>query len=196
MGKFFAAVILASSVVWLAPMCARVSLPESAPAVTVVSPPVEETVPAPEPAVPPKPAPANPLTAAPYRMKKMFPVADGKCLVSVLRRNASGSAAVDIRMTVTALERGEVVEQARSYVAQTLAAGTTSYAGLNLSAAVIDRLLTGPEEVGTELKWTTTYRLEGEPADATRCYTVRALPRPRQPEGVLWKPLGLSTTCP
>lgn len=204
MGKFSALVIVVFTVVWLAPMCSK--LPAdlstfSAPAVPAA--PVVSTVtapaplPEPAPAAAPKPAsvPLSPVTISTYRSRSMFPVEGESYVVSVLRRNHADVRAVDVRLAVAARVRGEAIERAESGPGQTLAPGTTSYFGLPVTTEVFDHLLDGPEDSRSGLEWTLTYRLESDAPGATRCFGLRALPRRREPSGLVWIPLGQTRKC-
>ncbi|MDD5304165.1 MAG: hypothetical protein PHS14_13780 [Elusimicrobia bacterium] len=205
MGKFFAALIIVLLVGWLSPMCAR--LPDdlstvSAPAAPVAPVVSTATAPAPEPAVaPPAPKPApkpaldRPITVATFRSRSMFPVENGKYVVSVLRANRAEVPATGVRMTLTTRMQGEIVERAESGPAQSLAAGSTSYFGLTISTVVLDAILDGPEDRRSGLEWALSYHLDGDAPGSTRCFRLRALPRRREPSGISWVPLGESQKC-
>lgn len=207
MGKISAALIIVFSVLWLAPMCAELPADLSAmtaPAAPVAAPEPEVTPTASEPVpAPPAPAPApkaaplpqRPVTVATYRSQKMFPVVDGKYVVSILRENRSSVDAKGVRLTLTSRVKGAAAERAESGPGQSLAAGTTSYFGLGVSTVVFETLIDGPDEPGTELEWSLVYRLEGDAAGAKRCYVLRALPRRREPAGITWVERGESSTC-
>jgi hypothetical protein len=212
-GKFFAALIIVFTIAKLAPMCARLpadlstvaaplapAAPEAPPVPTVstatAAVPAPVVAPAPVVVEAPKPAAkAGEVSVATYRSRKMFPVENEKYIVSVLRANKSDKPAVGFTMTLSTRLKGEVVERAESGPGQTLAAGTTSYFGLNVSTPVFDELLGAAEEPGNELEWAVSYRFEGEDAAKRRCYRLRALPRRREPEGIEWRKLGESRDC-
>ncbi|MEQ1919180.1 MAG: hypothetical protein ABL955_08280 [Elusimicrobiota bacterium] len=206
MGKFFALVIMVFIVVWLAPMCAK--LPDdlstvAAPIPVEVVAPIVSTVtapaPAPEPvAAPSKPAPPSerpPLTLITYRSRKMFPVENDKYLVSIIRGNPATVAAAGVRMILTSRLKGQIAERAESGPGKSLAAGSTSYFGLNVSTVVFDELLNAADEPGNELEWTVAYRFQDEAPTVKRCTVLRALPRRREPEGITWRSLGESRKC-
>ncbi len=221
MGKFFAALIILFTFIKLAPMCAR--LPNDLTAVSsasqtavvistaeLVSPAAAPVAAA--PVVAPAPAPiAAPVKVVPpapkavegkgviviaYRLKKMFPISDGRGRVSVLLRNDSEQKAVDLRLTMNAVRQGAVTESDKTNIPFTVDAGTGAYRGLYATAGFLDAVLANPPEEGVELQWNLTYRLEGDAPDAKRCFSLRALPRTREPDGIVWNPLGSSTTCP
>lgn len=209
MGKFFALVIIVFMVVWLAPMCARLTDERSAiatpvPPVEDIAPPVPpqptvttaEPEPSPAPAVAaPKPAAARPsLTVATYDSRKMFPMENDKYIVSVLRENKAAVPAVDVRMTLSTLMNGYVVERAESGPGQTLAAGSSSYFGLSVSNVVFDELLERPGEPGNAMEWVVTYRFEDDAPAMKRCFSLRALPRRRE-QGFTWLTTGSSRKC-
>lgn len=203
-GKLFAALIMICALAWLGPMCSR--LPANPSSVAVPIPPIAPIVTAlssaagiaPAPAVAPaQPAPATerPVTVATYRSRRMFPIVNGKYIVSVLRANKTDVSAVGVKLSLSTRLNGQVVERAESGPAQTLAAGTTSYFGLNVSTVVFDVLLDATEEDGNELEWTLSYRLEYDEPGAKRCFILRALPRRLGPEGIDWRRLGESRSC-
>ncbi len=195
---------------WLGPMCARLTDEHTAIATPV--PPVEDIAPPtpPEPAVAPEPEPepepepavAAPkpaakrpsLTVATYDSRKMFPMENDKYIVSVLRENKAAVPAVDVRMSLSTLMNGHVVERAESGPGQTLAAGSSSYFGLNVSNVVFDELLERPEESGNAMEWLVTYRFKDDASDVKRCFRLRALPR-RLEQGFTWLSLGESRKC-
>ena len=205
-GKLFAAAITVGLFVWLAPMCARVTderVAEPAAPVAAVEPPptiATTTAPAPEPvpaAVPAsssRPASKGEVTLKTYRMKKMFERNDSRYMIYVVRSNQADAAANDVKMRLTTRMKGNIVEQADGEP-QTLAPGTTAYAGLSVSTAAIDEILDAPEDAGAELAWTLTYRLKGDAPKTKRCFELRVLPRRREPEGIFWRPLGESREC-
>lgn len=197
MGKLFAALIMAFILAWLGPMCAR--LPADSTIIAVPSKPAAAPAPAASPLNPTpiaEPLPQDPqVTVATYRMKKMFGQTQGKYLIYVLRSNRAEAPAVDMRMTLVARMKGTVVERVDGAPAQTLAPGSTAYAGLSVSTVIIDELLTAPDEPGTALEWALSYRLAGDVPGARRCFQLRALPRHREPEGIAWRTLGESHMC-
>lgn len=203
MGKFFAAMLIAFMIGWLSPMCAHLPndlaaisspTPAAAPAEPVLAPePVAAPAPAPAPA--PAAVPLSPVTITTYRSRSMFPVEGESYVVSILRRNHADVPAVGVRLAVAARVKGEVIERAESGPGQTLAPGSTSYFALPVTTEVFDYLLDGPDDSGNRLEWTLTYRLETDAADAQRCFGLRALPRRREPSGLLWIPLGQSRRC-
>jgi hypothetical protein len=202
-GKFFAAVITVGLFVWLAPMCARVSDERVAPPVAAVEPaPSVSTTTAPAAAPAPEPAPApaakpsakGEVTIKTYRMKKMFEQENSRYQIYVVRANQSSATAQDVRMSLTTRMKGNIVEQADG-APQTLAPGTTGYAGLSVSTAAIDEILDASDDAGAELVWSLTYRLEGDAPKTKRCFQLRVLPRRRQPEGIFWRALGESRDC-
>ena len=206
-GKLTAAAIIIVAFIWLGPMCASLpapgalpmpvaaALPEPAVAVATAAISAPVAAPVPEPAA--KPAPAGPaVVVIAYRMKKMFPVADGHGRVSVLVKNMSDKAASDLRLKMDVRRQGKVVETDAVNTAFTLDAGSAAYRGLLVSAGALDALLAVPTEDGTELSWSLTYRLEGDAPESKRCYGLRALPRTREPEGIVWTPLGTTLSCP
>ena len=205
MGKFFALVIIVFMVVWLAPMCAKLpddlstaAAPVPAPAAAPVVSTVTAPVPAPVPVavLKPKAASERPaLTLTTYRSRKMFPLENDKYIVSVIRANKAEVPALGVRMTLTTRLKGQIAERAESGPGQSLAAGSTSYFGLNVSTVVFDELLNAPEEPGNELEWNLSYRFQDEDSAVKRCFTLRALPRRREPEGITWRPLGESHKC-
>lgn len=207
MGKFFALVIIVFTVVWLAPMCARLPDERTAiatpiPAAEAIAPPaatepaVAAVAPEPAPAVAaPKPAVKRPsLTVATYDSRKMFPMENDKYIVSVLRENKAAVPAVGVTMTLSTLMNGHVVERAESGPGQTLAAGSTSYFGLNVSNVVFDELLERPEGSGNAMEWVVTYRFEDDAPGMKRCFSLRALPRRRE-QGFFWLTIGSSLKC-
>lgn len=208
MGKFFALVIIVFMAVWLAPMCARLptdlstlSAPPApaAPAEPVAVAPAPVAAPEPAPPAPaptPKPAVKGAVGLATFRMRTMFPEENGKYVVSVLRANGTAVDATGVRMTLAARKAGEIIERAESGPAQTLAAGSTSYFGLGLSTFVLDEILDAPEDPGTGLEWTLTYRLASDPAGTSRCYSLNARPRRREPAGIDWQRQAESRVCP
>lgn len=204
MGKFFAALIMAYAVLRLAPMCAKLpsdlstlSTPAapSAPVVSTVTAPSPEPAPAPASAPAPAAVPLSPVTITTYRSRSMFPVEGESYVVSVLRRNYAEERAVAVRLSVAARVKGEVMERAESGPGQTLAPGTTSYFGLPVTTEVFNYLLDGPEDNRSGLEWTLTYRLESDAPEVKRCFGLRALPRRREPSGILWVPQGQSRKC-
>lgn len=204
MGKFFALIIAVFTAVWLAPMCARLptdlstlSAPAvpAAPVVSTATAAAPIPAPKPEPAASPASTPLSPVTLSTYRSRSMFPVEGESYVVSVLRRNHSEVRAEGVRLTVAARVKGEVMERAESGPAQTLAPGTTSYFGLNVSTEVFNYLLDGPEDTRSGLEWMLTYRLESDAPGTTRCFGLRALPRRREPSGLTWVPAGQTTKC-
>lgn len=200
MGKFTAALIILFSFVKLAPMCAR--LPGDLTAVSSVSKTavavstVEFVAPAAAPVAAPKGDDGKGVVVIAYRLKKMFPIDDGRGRVSVLLRNDSERKAVDLRLSMSAVRQGAVTESDRTNIPFTLDAGTGAYRGLYASAGFLDAALSNPPEAGVELRWKLTYRLEGDAPEAKRCFSLRALPRTREPEGIVWNPLGSSAACP
>ena len=66
---------------------------------------------------------------------------------------------------------------------------------MSVSYGLLDELLSAPENSGTELHWMLTYRLESDAPGVQRCYSLHALPRQREPEGIDWKRLGESDAC-
>jgi hypothetical protein len=202
-GKFFAAVITVGLFVWLAPMCARVSdervvppVPAVEPAPTVSTVTVTAPAPAPEPEPAPlvTPAAKGEVTLKTYRMKKMFEQEKSRYQLYVVRTNQSDVTATDVRMSLITRMKGNIVEQVDGKP-QTLAPGTTGYAGLSVSTAAIDEILDAPEDAGAELEWSLTYRLEGDAPKTKRCFQLRVLPRRRQPEGIFWRAIGESRDC-
>ncbi len=183
MGKFSAALILVSVFAWLGPMCAQHP--------ATVAPFVVPDKPATPIAVP---EPAH-VTLATYRMKKMFAATSSGYRIYVIRANQATVPAVALQTGLAIRINGTVVEQTVSAIPQTLAPGSASYAGLSVSRARIDEILSGPAAPGTGLEWTIAYRLEGEAPDAKRCFVLRALPRRREPEGIFWRALGESQEC-
>ncbi len=210
MGKFFAAIIIAFMIGWLSPMCSHLrenvsTIPVPSPAVAPSEPVLPETVEAPVEALEPVPAQApvperaapRLVTVAPYRSTKMFPEIDGgRYLVSILRANLSDVAATGARLAVAARVRGEIVERAQSGSGQTLPAGSTTYFGLPVSVDVFDDILDGPDDQSSALDWTLTYRFEDDAPGTTRCYGVSALPRRREPTGLVWRTFGQTSVCP
>lgn len=199
MGKFFAAVIIVVSIVKLAPMCARLpaNLTAAAPVAAVPAPVAVSTAAAPAPA--PAAKPAYPLdkqavTVATYKMKRSFKISDGRAMVSVSVRNGSELDAHDLRLTLAVRRGGKNAEKTGTGSFE-LAASTSVYRGLYVTTASLDALLAEPAEAGAELRWDLTYRLEGDEPGAKRCFTWRALPRVREPEGADWKNLGETHLC-
>ncbi|MBI4062133.1 MAG: hypothetical protein HY403_11980 [Elusimicrobia bacterium] len=186
MGKIFAALISACVLAWLGPMCARLPEEPARVAGSTAAPAAE--APAPLAAHPP-------VAIATYRMKKMFEARGSRYLIYVIRANPADVPAVDMRMILATKIKGALVEQDAGAAAQTLAPGTTAYAGLSVSTVLIDEMLAGPEEPGTELEWSLSYRFEGDDPGARRCFQLRALPRRREPTGILWRALGESREC-
>ncbi len=168
-----------------------VAIPDLAPVVTAVRAPAPAPV-----AAPPEPAPAHPpLTVETYRLKKMFPMENDKYIVSVLRENKAEASAIDVTMTLSARVKRETVEYVESGPGQTLEAGATSYFGLRVSTVVFDEILDAPEEAGTEIEWSVSYRFQDDAPDERRCFRLQALPRRREPEGISWLNLGKSHEC-
>lgn len=204
MGRFFAALILITAFLRLAPMFARLpsdlstlSAPAAAPAPVVSTTTVPAPAPEPKPEAAPAPAavPLSPVTVSTYRSRSMFPVEGESYVVSVLRRNHAEVRAEEVRLAVAARVRGEVMERAESGPGQTLAPGTTSYFGLPVTTEVFDYLLDGPEDDRSGLEWTLTYRLESDAPGEKRCFGLRALPRRREPSGLQWVPQGQTRKC-
>ncbi|UPT72433.1 MAG: hypothetical protein M0D55_10595 [Elusimicrobiota bacterium] len=201
MGKLLAAAIIVYSILKLAPMCARlpddltkVSTGAPAAAVPAQEAPVASTAAAtPEPVKPAWPADKPAVTVNTYRMKTMFKIADGKGMVSVSVKNVSAVDAKDLKLALSAIRGGARAER---WTANTfdLAASTSVYRGLRLNTGTIDAMLAEPAEPGSELRWDLSYTLDGE--TDKRCYVLRALPRTREPEGIEWKTLETSSSCP
>ena len=200
MGKLTALIIIVFTAVWLGPMCARLPVDLSS-----VAAPVATVVPDPAPVAAPVATPAPVTTPASdtaavvviaYRMKKMFPITDDRGRVSVLMRNDSDRDAVGMRLTMNARKNGKIIEHDSVNSPFTVAAGSSTYRGLFVSVNFLDALFVVPPEPGVELQWALTYHLDGDAPDIKRCYNLRALPRTREPEGIIWTPLGSSTVCP
>jgi len=208
MGKLTALILTVFTAMWLGPMCARLPAPGE---VAVTAPaPAPEPVPAPAPAPapvaapepPPKPAPVAAPADGPgvvvsnYTSRKMFAVADGNAKISVLLTNKSEQDAKDLRLTLSVSPASLPAESARVNYPFSIAASSAVYRGLTISSAALDALL-GDAGVGaSEMRWDLTYRFDGDAPGARRCFTLRSLPRPHEPEGVEWKKLGTSTECP
>lgn len=193
-GKFFALLILVVMTVWLAPMCAQ--LPTQAQPVAVVAPPDEPpSEPIVEPVVPMPALDTPAVVISNYRTRKMFTIADGYGRISVLLTNKSERDAVDLRLGMTAMREGKDVENARVNTAFTIAADSSAYRGLQVSMAMLDALLAEPAAKDLELRWDLTYRLDGDAESTKRCFTLRALPRQRNPVGIEWRTLGESRAC-
>ena len=201
----------------LGPMCAHLpeespvaSAPVAAPVATPVAVAVSTPIaagPAPKVEAPKPEAPKAPvvkaaspaaagdgLIVATYRSKKSFAAENGKYLVAVTRTNKSDKKAVGIRMALLVKGSGQTVAKTQNRRDETQDAGASDYFGLYLSTSIVDAVLDGPDEPGTELEWDLTYKLEGD--DAARCFTLRALPRRREPEGIAWVSRGSSAVCP
>jgi hypothetical protein len=135
------------------------------------------------------------LVATTYRSKKMFSENNGQYLVAITRENKAAVNAVDIRMTLTVKGSGQVIGKIANRSGETQKPGAADYYGLSVPKGVVDAILDGPEnEPGTELEWNITYKLEGD--DAKRCFSLRAVPRRRDPEGITWIKRGSSASCP
>lgn len=198
MGKLFAAIILIVSFVKLAPMCARLPADLNTLATPVApAPVVVSTAAAPAPAPAPKPAYAldkQAVTVTTYKMKKNFKINEGRAMISVSVRNGSELDAKDLRLTLTVRRGGKNAEKTGTGSFE-LSASSSVYRGLYVTTASLDALIAEPAEEGAELRWDLTYRLDGDAADAKRCFSWRALPRAREPEGADWKELGSSHVC-
>jgi hypothetical protein len=125
----------------------------------------------------------------------MLPEENGKYIVSVLRANKAGVPVSGVRMTLTTRIQGQIVERAESGPAQILAAKSTSYFGLGVSTLVFDELLDAPEDRGSGLEWSLTYRFASDAPGTLRCFRLRALPRRLAPAGITWLARGESHIC-
>ncbi len=211
MGKFFAAVIIVVSFIKLAPMCARLpsnlaavsgeapAAPEPVAVSTEAAPAAAPVAPVPAAASAPAPRVVEPtgkssVTVNTYRMKRPFRIVDGRAMVSVSVRNAGETGATDMRLTLTTRLGGKNAEKTGTGRFE-LAASTSVYRGLYITTASLDALLAEPAEEGAELRWDLTYRLESDAPEVKRCFTWRALPRAKEPEGADWKEFGTSQLC-
>lgn len=201
MGKLTALILIVFTAVWLGPMCAQLPSEPAPVAVAVPLTPLIEApvaVPAAVVATPPAAKPAASeepaLVVSNYRSRKMFTVADGHAKISVLVTNKSDREAKDVRLSLSANAAGLPAEKSSLNWPFTIAASTAVYRGLTVSVAAVDALLGAASGGTSEMRWDLTYRLEGD--ETKHCYTLRSLPRQREPEGVEWKALGTSTDCP
>lgn len=210
MGKLTALIIFVFTAMWLGPMCAQLPPPgtpgevaqmkpsAAAPAAPVPAPAVEPApVPVPVAAPVPTPAPEGPaVVVSNYRSRKMFPISDGNVKVSVLLTNTSDRVAQDLRLTLTVAAANLPAESARVNYPFAIAASSAVYRGLTVSSIALDALLSDATGGKSEMRWDLSYHLDGDAPGAKRCFALRSLPRPREPEGVAWKTLGTSTDCP
>ena len=198
MGKFFALLITVVTTVWLAPMCARLPKPGE-PVAVAVAVPLAPLIEAPVEVAPPPPPPAAyegpAVTVSTYRSRKMFTLVEGRPRVSVLIKNLSDRPASNMRLAMAARLDGKAVESARVNTTFEVEAGSSVYRGLLISMETLDAFLAETPAPNSELRWDLTYRLEGDEPDAKRCFTLRALPRQRDPEGIEWKAVGQSDKC-
>ena len=196
MGKLTALILIVFTAMWLGPMCARLPAPGApAPVAVAVAVPLTPMIEAPAPA--PKPASEDPgVVVSNYRSRKMFAIADGNVKISVLLTNKSDREAKDLRLTLTVAAANLPSESARVNYPFAIAASSAVYRGLTISSIALDALLGDAAGSASEMRWDLTYRLDGDEPGTKRCFTLRSLPRPREPEGVEWKTLGTSMDCP